>query len=304
MPWFYIQNGQRTGPVEESELFRMARDGQLSPGDLVWNPGMGQEWKPASEVSGLFASPPAPAPAIPGSTHNRDLMGKALASLRGRWAVAVGATLLYQLVINGGQVVLPRHGHLFVQMSASLAYVVFILLICGPLLVGWNRFFLKMARRESPDLGRLFDGFKMFGKAAGTYLLMSLYLCLWSLWVAIPGFVAALTVPLIHRTPALGVVIVPLLVALGLFSMVPVIRATLAYSQIFFILSDHPGIRAMEAINRSKQMMDGFKWKKFCLGWRFLGWALLSILTCGIGGLWLFPYIMTANAHFYEDIRT
>lgn len=30
---------------------------------------------------------------------------------------------------------------------------------------------------------------------------------------------------------------------------------------------------------------------------------ILSILTCGIGVLWLYPYMYTAQAAFYEDVK-
>jgi uncharacterized membrane protein len=59
----------------------------------------------------------------------------------------------------------------------------------------------------------------------------------------------------------------------------------------------------MEAIDQSKAMMKGNKWKLFCLGWRFFGWILLGILTCGIGLLWVLPYLQTSMARFYEDVR-
>jgi uncharacterized membrane protein len=71
----------------------------------------------------------------------------------------------------------------------------------------------------------------------------------------------------------------------------------------FFILRDNPEIGAMEAIDASKQMMLGNKWKYFCLQCRFLGWALLCVPTLGIGCLWLWPYILASNAKFYEDLR-
>ena len=40
-----------------------------------------------------------------------------------------------------------------------------------------------------------------------------------------------------------------------------------------------------------------------CLWWRFFGWMLLCILTCGIGFLWLMPYMTTSYARFYDDVR-
>ncbi len=59
MEWWYVKNGERQGPVEESELKAMAGDGRLDRGDLIWNSTMGQDWKKAGEVPGIFAGKPA-----------------------------------------------------------------------------------------------------------------------------------------------------------------------------------------------------------------------------------------------------
>jgi uncharacterized membrane protein len=115
--------------------------------------------------------------------------------------------------------------------------------------------------------------------------------------------VAAIAIPALQHNAALGFLLVPALMALAALGIFLVARASLAYSQVFFILADRPDTGAYESIRLSQEMMIGFKWKKFCLGCRFIGWALLGILTCGIGWLWLYPYMMTSNAHFYEDIR-
>ena len=290
MQWFYIRDGQRNGPVDETELTRLAREGQLSPGDLVWNPTMGQEWKPAATVPGLFALPVSAAPAVPGTTSNRDLMRMAVESLNGQWALAVGVALLYQVVISGIQ---------FVPYLGALVA----LAISGPMLFGFNRFFLKMARRESPDVGQLFDGFKLFGKTLGTYLLITLFVVLWTLPLIAAGLVAAIGIPLMEKNHAAGVLLVPVILLFGILGVFLLARAALAYSQAFFILADRPATGAYESIQLSVRMMVGFKWKKFCLGCRFIGWGLLGILTCGIGWLWLYPYMMTSNAKFYDDIR-
>ncbi len=161
----------------------------------------------------------------------------------------------------------------------------------------------KIARSDPPDVGCLFAGFKRFGRTLGAYLLITLFISLWSLLLLVPAFLAGITVPLFRGTPAFIALIVPLIILLFLLAVALVIRAALAYSQTFFILADHPDVRALEAIQLSKHLMTGCKWKKFCLGWRFIGWALLAVFTCGIGVLWLYPYIMTSNAHFYDDIR-
>lgn len=61
------------------------------------------------------------------------------------------------------------------------------------------------------------------------------------------------------------------------------------------------GIRA--CMKESKRLMKGHKWQAFCLQLSFVGWGMLSVLTLGIGLLWLLPYQSVAMAAFYEDVR-
>ncbi len=302
MQWFYIQNGQRIGPVEESEIFRLAREGLLAPADLLWNPSMGQEWKPASSIPGLFTAPIPAESGTPGTTPNRDLMARALDSLRGQWALAVGITLLYGFITNGLNIASEFGSPVWKGIIAGL-HILVAFLISGPLMLGWNRLFLTIARRHPVSAGTLFEGFKLFWKSFCTYFLMTLIIFLWFLLVFIPGVFAGLAIPTLKHTPALAILLIPFLILLFVLSLLPAIRATLAYAQAFFLLSDHPEMGARETLRSSKELMDGFKWKLFCLGCRFIGWAILAVFTCFIGFLWLSPYMSTAYAHFYEDIR-
>lgn len=63
--WFYVEHGQRKGPVSRDQLQQLARSGRLKPYDLVWTRGM-KSWTPASEVADLLEAedepPPIPAP--------------------------------------------------------------------------------------------------------------------------------------------------------------------------------------------------------------------------------------------------
>ena len=76
----------------------------------------------------------------------------------------------------------------------------------------------------------------------------------------------------------------------------------MSYSMTFFIIAEDDLIGPLEAIKKSKQMMCGYKWKIFCLGLRFIGWALLCILTLGVGFLWFTPYMSVSFAKFYDDL--
>ncbi len=142
------------------------------------------------------------------------------------------------------------------------------LIIGGPMALGYVTYMLSVSRKKETDLGQIFDGFKNFGTALAAYLLMALFVFLWMLLLIVPGIVAAL-----------------------------------AYSQTFFIIADDKDISPMDAIRKSTQMMYGYKWKLFCLGLRFIGWVLLSMLTLGILLLWVYPYIYVSFAKFYDDIK-
>ena len=145
---------------------------------------------------------------------------------------------------------------------------VLVLFIASPMLVGISMFSLSLSRGENARLEQIFEGFKNYSTVLGAYLLMVVLILLWMLLLIIPGIIAAI-----------------------------------AYSQTFYILAEDDAISSMDALKKSKEMMDGYKWKYFCLGLRFIGWALLCILTLGIGFLWLSPYIQISYAKFYEDLK-
>ena len=69
--WYYVRDGQRTGPVSAAELQRLRADGEIGPTDLVWTKGM-KDWAPLgtvggalSSTSGVFSLNEAPAQSTP-----------------------------------------------------------------------------------------------------------------------------------------------------------------------------------------------------------------------------------------------
>lgn len=170
-------------------------------------------------------------------------------------------------------------------MPAVLAYLVFTIisalpstipyigpiisiLIAGPMTLGITKFSINLKRHNNTNIEVIFDGFKNFTTAMVLQILIFLFITLWSILLIIPGIIAALS-----------------------------------YSQAFYILNDNPDMPAMEALEESKRIMQGYKWKLFCLYLSFIGWGLLSALTFGIGTLWLNPYIGLSLANFYDNIK-
>lgn len=149
-----------------------------------------------------------------------------------------------------------------------IAGVIICIILAGPFTLGLYGFLLKFKREENPPIETIFDGFKNFTPSLLLYILMSVFTFLWALLLIVPGIIAALS-----------------------------------YSQAFFIMHDNPGMGAMEALKLSKDMMKGQKGKLFMLYLSFIGWAILCMLTLGIGYLWLAPYMYLSFANFYDDVK-
>ena len=158
-------------------------------------------------------------------------------------------------------------GAIYVILAAiAMAVVMFVL---GSVIkLGYSRFNLNLVdRQKEPDLGTLFGYFPHWKNAAIAQLLESVYVLLWSLLFIIPGIIASYS-----------------------------------YAMTGYILAENPEMTPSDAIARSKEMMEGNRWRLLCLQFSFIGWSLLSSLTLGIGNLWLTPYRQAASAAFYRDV--
>ena len=84
--------------------------------------------------------------------------------------------------------------------------------------------------------------------------------------------------------------------------IIPGIIAAYKYSMVDYIIADNPGISAKEALERSKDIMYGNKFRFFRLWLSFIGWGVLELVTFGIASIWVTPYIQASYAAFYREI--
>ena len=141
-------------------------------------------------------------------------------------------------------------------------------IILLPLMWGFAVYFLNLIRNEDIRYARLFDGFKDYVR-----IFVALFL------VALCAFVGALIL------------------------FIPGIIVALMFSQTSFIMKDDKEISAVDAMKKSRAMMDGHKMELFWLSLSFIGWIILCFLTLGIGFIFLFPYTYSTYAHYYEDLK-
>ncbi len=85
--------------------------------------------------------------------------------------------------------------------------------------------------------------------------------------------------------------------------IIPGIIKSYEYFLVPYILHDTPDIHYKDALAVSKEMMRGNKWRLFVLELSFIGWSLLGSLCCGVGVLFLTPYIEATMAEFYVELR-
>ena len=153
-----------------------------------------------------------------------------------------------------------------VLSGISLGVAAFILV--PSLVIGLNFFSVAMYRGEPSSIEDIFrEGFDNFGRKLGGYLWMELFIDLWSLLFVIPGIIKAIS-----------------------YALTP------------YILADCKNVRATDALKLSMRMMEGHKWEYFVLGLSFIGWMLLTSLTCGL--LYVFyvgPYMNNTFAGYYAE---
>ena len=203
--------------------------------------------------------------------------------LSGNWGISVGialvASILGGLVSSSGNASFLFNENLLVFMPpeiltllAAIGVTASLLslaqfLISGVVQLGYVQFLLKQYKNGTGDFADLFSQFNRFGQGFAQMFLRGLYIFLWSLLFVIPGIIK-----------------------------------TYSYAMTPFIMAENPHMSASEAIAVSKVIMDGHKWELFCLEFSFIGWMFLSVLSCGIGFLFLTPYMNAALAAFYKGI--
>ncbi len=159
---------------------------------------------------------------------------------------------------------------LLINENSILYSVLTLVLSCFTmtLQIGFYSYLLKIIRQEE---GNREDIFKYVGAVIPLItitLLVMIFTFLWSLLFIVPGIIAAL-----------------------------------GYSMVYLLYIDQPDQLPMEYLNKSNEMMKGYKWDYFKFSLSFLGWIVFSIITFGIGLIWTIPYVSFAETIYYVELK-
>lgn len=161
----------------------------------------------------------------------------------------------------------PLLSFFFSFVLIFLVYAIICLLIGGMITLGYCQFYLNLLENRPVHVMDLFAHKNRWGKGLLLSILTSFMVSLWTLLLIVPGIIASYS-----------------------YAMAP------------YILAEHTEMAPLEAIQESKRVMNGNKWRLFCLHFSFIGWKILAVFTGGIGFLVLNPYMEAANAAFYLEI--
>jgi uncharacterized membrane protein len=207
---------------------------------------------------------------------NKEIRELAYAQLKGNWATPVVVALIYAIVVNvlglipiPGTTIYPSIFSDHPIWNQGIQIPILTTLLGGAFSIGLCLFHLNIARRQKAEPMDIFAGFNQLFQSIIAALLIGI--------IVLVGFVLLI---------------------------VPGVIAGLGLSQTYFIMADKPGTSATDAMQESWDMMRGYKADLFALSLSFVGWTLLAIFfTCGIGMLWVMPYMYVSYGHFYMKLK-
>jgi uncharacterized membrane protein len=89
----------------------------------------------------------------------------------------------------------------------------------------------------------------------------------------------------------------------SLLLIIPGIVKSYQYFLVEYLLAENPGMDSTRALQLSKAMMVGNKWRAFVLNLSFILWVILAMIPFGFGMLFLVPYVNATFTQFYLELK-
>ena len=169
-----------------------------------------------------------------------------------------------------GQAIIFASVIMLILAVVALFGIAFSLFVTNVIMIGGKRYYMEN-REHKTSIEQVFYGFQggNYLSCVKTMFFKDLYLLGWTLLFVIPGIIKSFS-----------------------YQLVP------------YILAENPNLSKDRAIELSCQMMDGYKFESFVLGWSFIGWDLLNALTVGVLGIfYVNPYKHATYAEFYAAVK-
>lgn len=238
--------------------------------------------------------------------NSSDFRSEARKKLQGKWGKAVCIFLAYSVLffllgfIEG---LLPDSMEGIFSLVSTIIEV--------PLVFGFIISLMKLYNNEEVKAFDFFSlGFSNFAKSWKISLqifvkmLVPIILIIVSYVLILFGSIGMYGAALYSSSATAGFGVLSIIgFILLIVSMIWAITKSYYYQLSYFVAIDNPDLTAKESVEKSAELMKNNRGKLFGLQLSFIGWAILAILTLGIGYLWLMPYLQFALIAFYKFVN-
>lgn len=185
------------------------------------------------------------------------------------------------------------------SLALQSVIMLIISLLTSVISVGLIRIALSVIRRQPYGIGDLFYA---FSHHPDRFIIVAFIRALVSTICQLPSylFTSGFSYRSIGSIFSWQVLLPNLLWTLAGIFLSTVILLALALANTLMI--DNDDLSAMEALRESSRLMKGNKGRLFYIDLSFLGLIFLSVFTCYIGMLWVYPYVIMTEAYFYLDV--
>lgn len=225
-----------------------------------------------------------------------ELKASAKAQLLGNYGKMISAFLLMDF---GCGLLLYLAGDLLSAPTLfnQILYYVIELLVClllGVFMLGQTRLYMNFVTGRPTALNDLFSGFRSRSELGIQIMLCyigTLLGCLIPFFLSLAVYFAVMSVYLL-----------PLVSVLLIGGLTAACILLLSLSQCYFIALDFPDYSLKQICAMSRRVMKGQRARLLYLYISFVPLMLLSILSFGLGLLWIYPYMQCTLTHFYFDL--
>lgn len=229
---------------------------------------------------------------------SRELKALARNALKGHYATLIGATVLLGIFtcILG---LLPQTLIRSTNKPSSLILQFIVTLIVGVLgyllQLGITAMILRMIRGQYFGVGDLLYAFQHH---PDRFIILGIIEILISTVLQLPADICLYNASYSAHPASRAMLGSLLMLAAAIISLI----ILLGFALCEMLLIDNEDLGAIDSIRQSFALMSGNKGRLFYIQLSFFGLALLTILSCGIGMLWLMPYMLTTEVFFYMDV--
>jgi len=230
------------------------------------------------------------------NTSFAQLKADAREHLTGRYGSIVVPYMMAQLITSLPSLFVSSSGisNELIGILIDFSVSIIVVLLEGIFIVGQNYICLKNARIKGTSHINVNDMWYGFKGLADSIIKVVFRIYVIILIPAIPLMVCIYYCAIKPSLPLIFACIF-----MGAYVIFRIIRVELTFSQVLFLIVDHPDYDTTQLMKTSLELMKGNMMKLFLLQLSFIGYYLLCLLSLGIGFYWIMPYKRMTCCEFY-----